>query len=444
MRIRLSKYIGDIRSSYWFIPSLMAVLSILLSFLTIFLDDILQADVIETIGFLWGGGPEGTRGLLETVAGSMITVAGVTFSVTMIALSLASSQFGSRLLRNFMADTGNQIVLGTFISTFLFSLLVLRTVRTGDDEFVPYISVTVAILFAIASIGVLIYFIHHVTLIMQASYVVAEVAKDLFVTIERVFTRSVGDTSLSDREIGEKSQIPEGFDDVCIQIISNDSGYIQAVDDRKLIRLGQKHDLVFKIPYRPGHFIIKNYPLVYLYPEDRLNDDIRKKILRSFIIGRERTNTQDVEFAIEQLVELAVRALSTGINDPFTVNACLDWLGAALARASEMKFPSNKRYDENNVVRIIYERQFTFKGLIDAAFNQIRQHSKGVLSVKIRLLEALTLIAAHTRQEENLLVLDEHVEMIYRDTQTEELNPEDMDDIRQRYLKFKNRDFVNL
>jgi uncharacterized membrane protein len=444
MRIRLSKFVDDIRSSYWFIPGLMAVLSILLSFLTIFLDDILQTEVRETIGFLWGGGPEGTRGLLETVAGSMITVAGVTFSVTMIALSLASSHFGSRLLRNFMSDTGNQIVLGTFISTFLFSLLVLRTVRAGDDAFVPYISVTIAILFAIASIGVLIYFIHHVTLMMQASYVVAEVAEDLFLTIERVFKRSVGDTLLSDSEIAEKSELPESFDDKCIQILSNDSGYIQAVDERKLLKLSQKHDLVLKIPYRPGHFIIKNYPLILLYPEDRLNDGIRKKILRAFIVGRERTNTQDVEYAIEQLVELAVRALSTGINDPFTANACLDWMGAALAKASEMKFPSNKRFDENDVVRIVYERQFTFKGLIDAGFNQIRQQSKGVLSVRIRLLEALILIAAHTRLEENLLVLDEHVEMVYQDAQSEDLNPEDMDDFRQRYLKFKSRDFVNL
>jgi uncharacterized membrane protein len=443
MRIRLFKYIDDVRSSYWFLPGLLAILSILLSFLTIALDDILQTEVRETLGFLWGGGPEGTRGLLETVAGSMITVAGVTFSVTMVALSLASSQFGSRLLRNFMADTGNQIVLGTFISTFLYSLLVLRTVRTGDDEFVPYISVTIAILLSIASIGVLIYFIHHVTLIMQSSYVVAEVAKDLFRTIERVFTKSEGEASQREVEIDGKLQMPESFDEGCIQIISNNSGYIQAVDDKKLLELSHKHDLFFKIPYRPGHFIIENYPIMFLYPKERLDDKERKKIVRAFIIGRERTHAQDVEYAIEQLVELAVRALSTGINDPFTANTCIDWLGAALAKMSEMEFPSNMRLDENGIVRILYERPFTFEGLINASFNQIRQNSEGSLSVRIRLLEALTLIAAHTQQEENLLILDEHIEMIYQDAQQEELNPEDMDDLRQRYLKFKNRDFGN-
>lgn len=441
MQVRLLKYFDDIRSSYWFLPGLMAVLSILLSFLTIVLDGILQTEVRETLGFLWGGGPEGTRGLLETLAGSMITVAGVTFSVTMVALSMASSQFGSRLLRNFMADTGNQVVLGTFISTFLYSLLVLRTVRTGEDEFVPYISVTVAIVLAIASIGVLIYFIHHVALIMQAPYVVGEVAKDLLKTIERVFVNAVDEEGRAGGELEEQAELPEAFEEEAVQILAKESGYLQAVDDKGLLELGRKHDLVFKLPYRPGHFIISKYPLMLLYPKERLNDEIRKKVVKAFFIGRERTHTQDVEFALEQLVELAVRALSTGINDPFTATSCIDWLGAALAKVSEMNFPSNARYDDDGILRIIYERPFTFEGLINAAFNQIRQNSAGNLSVKIRLLEALTLIAAHSNREENLLILDEHVEMVYQDVQNEALNPEDQDDLEQRYLIFKNRDY---
>jgi uncharacterized membrane protein len=444
MKIRLQKHFDDIRSSYWFLPSLMAIFSILLSFITITLDDALQTDLRATIGFLWGGGPEGTRGLLETVAGSMITVAGVTFSVTMVALSMASSQFGSRLLRNFMADTGNQIVLGTFISTFLYSLLVLRTVRTGDDEFVPYISVTVAILLATASIGVLIYFIHHVALIMQAPFVVSQVAKDLFNTIDRVFPEGEGKGKRIENGNEEQDKAPDSFAEEAEPIMAQNTGYLQAVDDDGLINLSRKHDLLFKLPHRPGHFIISEYPIIYAWPKERLDDEAKKKLAKAFIIGGERTHAQDVEFAIEQLVELAVRALSTGINDPFTAISCIDWLGAALTMVMERNFPSPYRYDEDGNLRMIIERPATFEGLTNAAFNQIRQNAEGSLSVSIRLLEALTLIAAHSRLEKNLQILEEHADMVYQDARKEGLNPEDLDDLKQRYEKFKNRDFVEI
>jgi uncharacterized membrane protein len=181
MQIRLIKYWEDLRSSYWFVPGAMAVGAILLSFATIALDGYFRAEVLRSLGFIWSGGPEGARGLLQAVAGSMITVAGVTFSITMVALSFASSQFGSRLLRNFMSDTGNQVVLGTFVATFIYCLLVLRTVRSGDDaEFIPYLSVTVGLVMALVSLMFLIYFIHHMALTMQAPYVIGELANDVF------------------------------------------------------------------------------------------------------------------------------------------------------------------------------------------------------------------------------------------------------------------------
>jgi uncharacterized membrane protein len=174
-KTKLSKLWEALHSSYWFVPTLMVVIAIALAFAMLSLDRAGKSGPIESLGWIYTGGPDGARTMLSAIASSMITVAGTAFSITLVALTLASSQFGPRLLRNFMQDTGNQIVLGTFIATFIYCLLVLRTVR-GDDYnvFVPQLSVTVGIVLAIASIGVLIYFIHHASTTIQASHVIGE------------------------------------------------------------------------------------------------------------------------------------------------------------------------------------------------------------------------------------------------------------------------------
>ncbi len=153
----------------------------------------MQYDWVDKLGWIYTRGPDGARAVLSTIAGSMITVAGVVFSVTIVALSLASNQFGPRLLRNFMRDRGNQIVLGTFVATYLYCLLVMRTVQGMDgSQFVPHLSVTVAILMAVASLGVLIYFIHHVAVSIQAPELIANVAHELHEAIDRLFPEELG------------------------------------------------------------------------------------------------------------------------------------------------------------------------------------------------------------------------------------------------------------
>lgn len=175
---RLANLWESLRTSYWFVPTLMTAGGVALSFASVHLDERVNYKWVRTVGWIWAGGAEGARQVLSTIAGSMITVAGVAFSITIVALTLASNQFGPRLLRNFVRDAGNQIVLGTFIATFVYCLLVLRTVRGEDDtEFVPYVSVTLGVAFALTSLGVLIYFIHHVAISIQAENLIASVAR---------------------------------------------------------------------------------------------------------------------------------------------------------------------------------------------------------------------------------------------------------------------------
>lgn len=189
-----------LRGTYWAVPSAMAVAAAGLSFGAIQLDEFTTTTVLDRLSWVYTGGPEGARAVLSTIASSMITVAGVTFSITIVALTLASQQFGPRLLRNFLRDPGNQIVLGTFVSTFIYCLLVLRTVRGSDEEeFVPHLAVTLGVGLAMLSLGVLIYFIHHVATSIQAARIIANVAEDLEGAINQLFPDSVGeDASTAD------------------------------------------------------------------------------------------------------------------------------------------------------------------------------------------------------------------------------------------------------
>lgn len=434
MRVRIINLWEEIRSSYWFVPMLMGAIAVAASFVTLALDNEYSFELGRELGLVWGGGPEGARGLLETVAGSMITVAGVTFSITIVALSQASSQFGPRLLRNFMRDTGNQIVLGTFIATFTYCLLILRTIRAdGDQEFVPYISITIGILLALFSLGVLIYFIHHAALSIQAPYVIAEVAEDLFHTIDQLFPGQVGRSKDDIEEAQAEDDIPDNFMEEACPVEVERSGYLQAVDMEKLLHIAESNDLILCLKNRPGHFMIEGYPVVLAWPEERLDEEHARQIQDAFIIGRERTHTQDLEFAIDQLVEVAVRSLSTGINDPFTAINCIDWLGAAVARLAEKDFPSPYRYDRQGFLRLYIERPFTFEGVVNAAFNQIRQYADRSAAVRIRLLEAIALISAHTKNEADRQVLRQHALMI--EQASREVLPEEKDreDVEERF-----------
>lgn len=182
MRETLLAYWERLRTNFWFVPSLMALATAGFSYGVTRIDA--NRPGHDLMGLLWSGGADGARSLLSTIASSMITVAGTVFSITIAALTLAGSQFGWRLLRNFTRDLGNQIVLGTFVSTFLYCLLTLRTVRSEDEGgFVPHVSVTCAVVFAVASVGVLIYFIDHMARSIQAESLIADIAADLRETI---------------------------------------------------------------------------------------------------------------------------------------------------------------------------------------------------------------------------------------------------------------------
>lgn len=431
--IKLGKIWDALHTSYWFVPTLMAISAVALAFFMLTLDQKLGSGLVKELGWIYTGGPDGARAVLSTIAGSMITVTGTVFSITIVALSLASSQFGPRLLRNFMKNIGNQIVLGTFISTFIYCLLVLRTVHGDEYEiFIPQISVTVAIILAIIGIGVLIYFIHHAAESIQADIVIAEVSEDFNRAINYLFPEKLGfrPPFLSPEPTPE---LLESFDNNYCTVIAYRGGYIQAIDDDQLLQVAKSHDVIIKLLRRPGHFVIKGSELVKIFPSQSVNKSLIKQINQIFILGPQRTQQQDVEFTINQLVEIAVRALSPGINDPFTAIRCIDRLSEGFCCLVEREIPSPYRYDDNHKLRII-ANPVTFEGMIDAAFNQIRQYVDSSVAVRLRLLEALAEIAAHTRNNEYQDILRIHAEMINQDGLNQISEKRDLQDIQERYL----------
>ncbi len=410
VNVRLATAWFWLRSSYWFIPVLMTAAATAAALLLVGFDRS-QPWSRQIPGWVYTGGAEGARSLLSAIASSMITVAGVVFSITMVALALTSSQFGPRLLTNFMRDRGNQCVLGTFVATFMYCLMVLRVVRAGPDEFVPHLAVTVALGLAGTALLVLIYFIHHVSTSIHAESVIAAVRRDLDDAIETTF----GAHRASDEHDSRPTPMaPPPDREICAAPVKAPcSGYVQAIDSAALVHLAAAHDLVLRLIHRPGHFVVADNPVALASPPERAGAEVLRAIADAFVIGSVRTPTQDVEFAINQLVEIAVRALSPGINDPFTAVACVDWLGAALCKVAVYQPLPREQADGRGVVRVLAE-PVTFEGLVDAAFHQIRQYGRSSAAVIIRLLEAIAGVKGHAHRMQDLCALERHADMVER------------------------------
>ena len=442
--VKISKLWDQLHSSYWFIPAVMAVVATALAFTMLNFDRTGKVDI--DYWWVYTGGADGARSLLGSVAGSMISVAATAFSITIVALQLAASNFGPRLLRNFMHDTGNQIVLGTFISTFIYCLLVLRTIHgegDGYEKYVPQLSVTLGTLLAIISIGVLIYFIHHASTIIQASHIIQNVSEDLHSAIERLFPKKIGYGEPEYRQGVE--EIPISFEEEALPIRASGTGYLQAIDDEELMKIACKHNLLIRLQTRPGKFLVQGGDLVLVFPGEKVNKKLTKQINDAFIWGKERTEQQDVEFPIDQLVEIALRAISPGINDPFTAIRCIDRISAGLCHLVQRDFPSPYRYDKNKKLRFI-AKGVDFQGLVERAFNQIRQYGKSDAGVTIRLLEAIATIATYTNNSKYQASLRHHADMILQDSREALSQEQDRKDVEESYyqiIKNLNNDDTN-
>ena len=391
---RFRAILDSLRSSLWFLPALMIIGAATLAQGLVEIDaNMDRTRLQERWPWLFGVGAAGARGMLATIASSMITVAGVAFSITIVALTLASSQYTSRILRNFMRDRPNQIVLGAFVGIFVYCLVVLRTIRGGDEgAFVPPLAVLVAVLLAFVGIACLIFFIHHIASGIQAETIIKAAADETLDAIDRLFPDEMGEEAdaqqSSGTHIDESRWQPIG---------ALRTGFIQGVNSESLLKAARQHETVIRMERGVGEFIVEGAPLISIAgaaPDNKFAD----RIDSIFTIDHQRTMLQDAGFGVRQIVDVALKALSPGVNDTTTAVTCVHYLSAILARLASRRVESSYRMDTSEhggELRVI-ARGPTFEGMLAEAFDQIRQNAQGNVAVLLAMLTALEVITGRT------------------------------------------------
>lgn len=366
-----------LRRSYWFLPGCLAAAGVGLAFATEAVDRAVEHG--RAFDEFVTRSPAGARELLATAAGSLITVAGVAFSITVVALALVARQLGTKVLRTLMRDAGSQAALGIFVAAFLYCLLVLRTVRGGDDGaggFVPTVGIAVALLLTVASAAMLVYFLHHVATEIQADYVIAAIAEDLRNAVDRVCP-DPGSTA-------EAADVP--LDAPAAPVPAEASGYVVTLAEDRLLALATAHDLLVRVLPRPGRFVVSGEVVAEIRPAARATPRLLRRVRAAVEVGRQRLPVQDPEFAIEELVQIALRALAPGTNDPLTALACLNWLDAALRTYVQRPAPPSVRVDDRGRPRLL-TRPLTRQDVAAAAFPALERASRDHPDVSRRLAE---------------------------------------------------------
>lgn len=390
-----------LRSSLWFVPGLITVGAVILAMALIEIDAHVPASIIERYPRLFGAGAEGSRGLLSAVASSMITVAGVVFSITIVALSLASSQYTSRILLNFMRDRMNQLVLGVFVGIFAYCLMVLRTIRGEPNPFVPALAVAFGFVLALVGIGFLIYFIHHIAASIQVSSILGAIHRETLDAIDRLFPEE-----LAESEVLSQEAEPLAPSIAWKAMYCSCTGYIQSVDFQRLFQLAREEQLVIRMDRGVGDFVAESTRLGWIEACGQAREELSSKLEACYSIGKQRTIEQDPGFGIRQIVDIALKALSPGVNDTTTAIMCVDYFTAILVRLAGRDIPSSQRCEEGQL-RVVACGP-SFKSLVDSAFQQIRQNAAGNVAVLRKLLNALEILAPFTKSLERREILKNH------------------------------------
>ncbi len=402
-----------LRLSLWFLPALFAVAALVLALVLVAVDETLSNDP-GSLFFVFGGTAEGARSVLSTIAQSMLTFTGLVFSITMLVLQLASSQLSPRVMRTFLRDRGNQVVLGLFVATFVYTLVVLREVRTpvdGDDGFVPGLSVWVAFALLLGSVAAFIYYIDHMAHAIRASTVVANIWRETVEAVERLYPERVGGDA---REALGGGPVRAEAD---LVLKSTEAGVVVAVDEDRLLGVAREDGRIVEVVPSVGDFVPEGMHVARLW--GRWDRDAADQVRAAIGVGSERTLDQDAAFGIRQLVDVAIRALSPGTNDPTTAIQALDRIHDLLRRLVGRQFPSETRVTDGRVALILHRPDWS--DYVRLGLDEIRLAGAGQIQVHRRmraLLEDLATVAPPDRLppiREELAMLDAGVPRAFAD-----------------------------
>ena len=422
MTARLRKLLSALGDVFWILPGVMALAGVLLAVGLVAIDrsGVVPQWLIES-AWLYNGGGTGARTLLGAVASSTIGVAGTVFSITIAALSLAAGQMGPRLLRNFTRDRGNQLTLGAFLGTFCYALMVLRSVRTqSEGAFVPHLSLSVSMLLAFICVGTLVFFVGHMASRINVDTVIELVSEDIRASIQRLMV-----------EVPRPAAPPlldwHAADVVC----DPRRGYLQQLDEDGLADWAAEHGTAIRMLVRPGDVVFPGAAIAATMPAA---EGAAEAIDGATAIGGQRVGSVGLDYAVRQLVEVAVRALSPGINDPHTAMSVLDRLGAALCDAVPLHLPDGIHRRDGRVVLIVPALEYA--GLVDAMFNLIRQNAGDSAAVLGRLLAVLTAVVSCERAPARQRELKRQADLVLKDAERDVATPADLEEVRRCHARF--------
>ncbi len=416
---RLRRFASDLGDAFWLLPAAMVAVGIGGALILIQVDrnGLVPRWLIEG-AWIYNGGATGARTLLGAVGASTIGVAGTVFSITIAALSFAAGQMGPRLLHNFTRDRGNQFTLGVFLGTFAYALVVLRSIRSEEEGvFVPHLSLAVAIALAILCVATLVYFVGHMSTRINVDTVIELVSDDAHGAFMRLSV---------DRR--EPLPPPESHWQDATTLCDARSGYLQELDADGLAKWAHRNGAALRLLVRLGSFVFPGAPIARIQPPV---DGALTAIRKATALGNIRKSGSDIEFAARLLVEVAVRALSPSVNDPFTAIGALDRLGASLCALAPRFLRTGVHMHEGRVVFVV--PNVDYDGLVDGMFHQIRQSAQTQPAVLVRMLEVLTAIASCDADPDRRHALGRHADLVLADATRSVAAAADLTDIRDRH-----------
>jgi uncharacterized membrane protein len=366
-------WLNRVRNGFWFLPAVCAVLAVALGLGITSLDQAFAG----ALPFLFAGGPDGARSLLSSITSSMISFTGLVFSITIVVLQLTSSQFSPRVLRTLLQDRTSQFALGVFVATFLYAMTVQRSVRGGDgdtQEFVPQLGVTLAYGFVLLSVALFIRYIHHIANAIRAVSIITSVADEARAVIE-AWPEPTPDAPTP------PSGTPQR------RLSTPVPGVVVSVDSKRLVRAAEAADVVLVLVPYVGDFVCTGAEVVDVY--GAAADDIdEEKVVPALALDRERTMDQDAAFGFRQLIDIAERALSPGVNDPTTAVQAMDQLRDMLRRMAVRRLPDGLHCDSAGRLRVVVP-QLDFADYLDLAIDEIAHYGKDSLQVRAHLAHLL-------------------------------------------------------
>jgi uncharacterized membrane protein len=414
-----------LKVSFWFAPAVMALGAILLSRAMYWVDGLIPNEMLENSQLILAGGVDEMRNILVTIATTTLATAGVVFTLLTLPLSTVAAQYGSRLLRVFLGDRTTQIVLGMFVATFVYCISAATSIPPVEVQpDAPQVTASVGLFLMMLTFGSLILLVQHISTMLQAPNIAARAGAELLDVVR---------AEIPEVSRGGSQTLPYTRPDSLVEadgyaVRVKDVGYIQFIDPETVMTLARENDLVIRLLRKPGHFVRSDMTIALAWPAARVDEQLEAQLRHAFQVGNVRTPTQDVAYAVNQLAEMAVRAMSAAINDPFTAMTCLDYIGDGLALFIRQGEKTTRYFDREGRLRLLLE-PVTFEELLSSAFDMLRHASCDNASVLRHMLEVIEGISQEAELPQARQALHRQVSLIQTESQAGELIEQDRQSI---------------